>query len=236
MPSVAPLAWLRAKFANSVPSLLLLLSACGGGGSGSSSGPLSLSGSVLDGPVVGADLVELNPTRDPTGLTAMVAAKLAKELLALLLTEAAMIGKWTCALGTPRGVSGTTVGLGMMPRGEVGLIFAGIGARLTLAGEPVGTWFAPRRRRRSTRLLWLEHASESRGALHVDDGAVRALQRRRTSLLPAGITSVRGTFSAGDPVDLVDSTGHAVARGLVNYDSDDLPKMLDAAIHHIRDR
>ena len=42
----------------------------------------------LDGPVVGADLVELNPTRDPTGLTAMVAAKLAKELLALLLTTA----------------------------------------------------------------------------------------------------------------------------------------------------
>ena len=56
---------------------------------------------------------------------------------ALLLTLAAMIGKWACALGTPRGVSGTTVGLGMMPRGEVGLIFAGIGATLTLAGEPV---------------------------------------------------------------------------------------------------
>jgi arginase family enzyme len=39
----------------------------------------------LEGRVVGADLVELNPNRDPTGLTAMVAAKLAKELLALLL-------------------------------------------------------------------------------------------------------------------------------------------------------
>jgi Kef-type K+ transport system membrane component KefB len=48
-----------------------------------------------------------------------------------------MVGKWACALGTPHGVSGTTVGLGMMPRGEVGLIFAGIGATLTLAGEPV---------------------------------------------------------------------------------------------------
>ena len=42
----------------------------------------------LKGRVVGADLVELNPTRDPTGITAMVAAKLAKELLALLLTTA----------------------------------------------------------------------------------------------------------------------------------------------------
>ena len=56
---------------------------------------------------------------------------------ALLLPAAAMVGKWACALGTPRGVSGLTVGLGMMPRGEVGLIFAGIGAQLTLGGAPV---------------------------------------------------------------------------------------------------
>jgi Kef-type K+ transport system membrane component KefB len=56
---------------------------------------------------------------------------------ALLLTAAAVVGKWVCALGAPRGVSGITVGLGMMPRGEVGLIFAGIGAQLMLGGEPV---------------------------------------------------------------------------------------------------
>jgi len=43
---------------------------------------------------------------------------------AVLITVAAMLGKWACALVTPRGVSRTTVGLGMMPRGEVGLIFA----------------------------------------------------------------------------------------------------------------
>jgi len=41
----------------------------------------------LRGRVVGADLVELNPTRDPTGITARVAAKLAKELLARLLSD-----------------------------------------------------------------------------------------------------------------------------------------------------
>ena len=46
-------------------------------------------------------------------------------LLALALTIAAMVGKWACALAAPRGVSGLTVGIGMMPRGEVGLIFAG---------------------------------------------------------------------------------------------------------------
>jgi Kef-type K+ transport system membrane component KefB len=56
---------------------------------------------------------------------------------AVLLTAAAMIGKWSCGLVTPRGVSRTTVGLGMMPRGEVGLIFAGIGASLVLEGRPI---------------------------------------------------------------------------------------------------
>jgi Kef-type K+ transport system membrane component KefB len=56
---------------------------------------------------------------------------------ATVLTVAAMLGKWVCGLVVPRGVSGVTVGLGMMPRGEVGLIFAGIGATLVLAGAPV---------------------------------------------------------------------------------------------------
>jgi len=56
---------------------------------------------------------------------------------ALVLSLAAMVGKWVCGLVTPRGVSRVTVGVGMMPRGEVGLIFAGIGATLVLNGHPV---------------------------------------------------------------------------------------------------
>jgi Kef-type K+ transport system membrane component KefB len=56
---------------------------------------------------------------------------------AALLTVAAVVGKLACALATPKGISGLTVGLGMMPRGEVGLIFAGIGAKLVLDGHPV---------------------------------------------------------------------------------------------------
>jgi Kef-type K+ transport system membrane component KefB len=64
---------------------------------------------------------------------------------ALLLTAAAILGKLVCALVVPRGLSPLTVGLGMMPRGEVGLIFAGIGAALVLNGRPVidgGTYAA----------------------------------------------------------------------------------------------
>jgi Kef-type K+ transport system membrane component KefB len=58
--------------------------------------------------------------------------------LAAVLTLAAIVGKQACSLGVPaRGVDRLTVGLGMVPRGEVGLIFANIGLGLTLAGQPV---------------------------------------------------------------------------------------------------
>lgn len=94
------------------------------------------------------------------------------------------------------------------------------------AGEDVGTWFAPTGKRRSTRLLWLAHATEAKGELVLDDGAVQAVTTRGTSLLPAGVTAVRGTFVAGEPVDLVGEDARLVARGLVNYDSDEIPRLL----------
>ena len=52
---------------------------------------------------------------------------------AIALTLAAIIGKQICSLGVlERGTNRLAIGLGMIPRGEVGLIFAGIGATLML--------------------------------------------------------------------------------------------------------
>ena len=99
-------------------------------------------------------------------------------------------------------------------------------AGAALAGEPVGTLFHPQRQRPTARLFWLAHATSPRGRLHLDPGAVAAVVGRRKSLLPAGITAVDGTFTAGDPVDLVDTAGAPVARGLVNYDAVELPGLL----------
>src|SRR5438094_4232417 len=57
---------------------------------------------------------------------------------AAVLTIVAVISKQACALGViDRGADRLTIGLGMIPRGEVGLIFAGIGSTLTIAGERV---------------------------------------------------------------------------------------------------
>jgi glutamate 5-kinase len=95
-----------------------------------------------------------------------------------------------------------------------------------LSGDAVGTLFHRVRERPAARLFWLAHATSPRGRLHLDPGAVRAVVDRRASLLPAGITAVDGRFTAGDPVDLVDVGGRAVARGLVNYDAAELPGLL----------
>lgn len=95
-----------------------------------------------------------------------------------------------------------------------------------LAGEPEGTLFAATGKRRPTRLLWLAHATEPKGQLVLDEGAVRAVTTRGTSLLPAGVVAVHGSFVAGEPVDLVDEAGSAIARGLVNYDAAEMPVLL----------
>ncbi|MFJ9440308.1 glutamate 5-kinase [Kitasatospora sp. NPDC101235] len=95
-----------------------------------------------------------------------------------------------------------------------------------LSGRPTGTLFLRTGSRTSDRMLWLAHASSPRGALHLDAGAVQAVVSGGASLLPAGVTRVDGEFAAGDPVDLLAENGHIVARGLVNFDARELPRLL----------
>jgi len=139
-------------------------------------------------------------------------------------------------VGVVTGGSGSGVGRGGMTSkvdaaqvaasaGVSVLVGAAGSARSLLAGRG-GTLFWPTGSRTSTRLLWLEHASTPRGRVHLDEGAVRAVCERGASLLPAGITQVSGEFCAGDPVELVDPAGTAVARGLVAYDAGELPPLL----------
>jgi glutamate 5-kinase len=126
---------------------------------------------------------------------------------------------------------------GMVTKVEAARIATGFGIPVVLTAAPlagpaldcdgVGTLFEPAARRPTARLFWLAHATAPRGRLHLDPGAVAAVVARRKSLLPAGITAVDGSFSAGDPVDLVDAgSGAPVARGLVNYDAVELPALL----------
>ena len=95
-----------------------------------------------------------------------------------------------------------------------------------LAGEEIGTLFYGSDERRSSRLLWLAHASSPRGRVVLDRGAVAAVVDRRLSLLPAGVIGVSGDFAAGEPVDLVDEAGVVVARGLIAFDSSEIPLLM----------
>lgn len=125
---------------------------------------------------------------------------------------------------------------GMRTKIEAAQIAAGAGipvvlahadeAAAALAGEPVGTYFRITGKREPTRLLWLRHAADTQGGVILDPGAVEAVAKRRKSLLPAGILEVRGEFSARDPIELLDENGHIVGRGLVNFDSSELPELL----------
>ena len=64
--------------------------------------------------------------------------------------------------------------------------------RAAAAGEAVGTRFAPQPAKASSFKLWLKYAKPSRGRLAVDAGAAGVLRERGSSLLPVGITDVRG--------------------------------------------
>lgn len=97
-----------------------------------------------------------------------------------------------------------------------------------LAGGEVGTLFTPAGKRRPRRLLWLAHAAEPRGRVHVDGGAARALLVRHASLLPVGVTRVEGAFEEGDPIEIVGPDGETLGRGISGHDSHDLRDLLRA--------
>ena len=99
-------------------------------------------------------------------------------------------------------------------------------AGAALLGDDCGTYFHGQPSKTNSRLLWLAHASTPHGRLVVDTGAVKALIERGVSLLPAGVTGVEGEFSAGDAVEIASPDGRVIARGLVAFDSVEIPQML----------
>ena len=103
-----------------------------------------------------------------------------------------------------------------------------------IRGEDVGTWFVPGRKSRSVGIgRWLRTA-RPRGWVVLDDGAIRAILTQGKSLLPAGIVSVEGTFGVGDVIDIRQSDGTSVARGLSNYSNDDVQRIMGKRTSDIR--
>ncbi|HEX3541010.1 MAG TPA: glutamate 5-kinase [Acidimicrobiales bacterium] len=81
----------------------------------------------------------------------------------------------------------------------------------------VGTVVHPRDVRLSARKLWIAFAVGASGTVVVDDGARSALVLRATSLLPAGVVAVEGSFDADDAVEIAGLDGRVFAKGLVRH-------------------
>jgi glutamate 5-kinase len=87
------------------------------------------------------------------------------------------------------------------------------------------TRFSARENPGRARKEWIAGALGAMGVVRIDAGAARAL-RRGSSLLPAGVIAIEGSFERGDPVLVKDPDGHDLAKGLSAYDADDARRIL----------
>lgn len=95
-----------------------------------------------------------------------------------------------------------------------------------VAGDDVGTWVDPQSERLPARKLWIAFGLASSGSLTIDDGAVVALVERARSLLPVGVVAVKGSFPEGVAVEVLDTSGQLVAKGLVQMSSHELSGLI----------
>jgi glutamate 5-kinase len=86
------------------------------------------------------------------------------------------------------------------------------------------TWFVADASPVTVRKQWIAGMLKPAGELVVDAGAARALREGR-SLLPAGVTEVKGRFDRGDAVVVLDPEGVEIARGLAAYSSTDAERI-----------
>ena len=94
-----------------------------------------------------------------------------------------------------------------------------------LEGGDVGTLFYCDDDRATRRNHWIAEVLTVAGSVTVDDGAANALKRRGSSLLPVGVVDVGGVFDKGECVEVITGDGTVIARGLVNYTSEEIRRL-----------
>lgn len=94
-----------------------------------------------------------------------------------------------------------------------------------LKGEEIGTLFIPKRRL-PRKKCWIAFAYKPKGRIRIDEGAVKALLSKGKSLLPSGIYDVQGDFTRGECVEISTKEDLMIARGIVNYSSADISKIM----------
>lgn len=94
----------------------------------------------------------------------------------------------------------------------------------TLNGE-IGTTFMPLSKM-NPKKHWIAFASQSQGKLLINSGAENAILKEKRSLLPVGILGYEGDFQKGDVVEIVNEKKKVIAKGITNYFSKEIPKIM----------
>ena len=97
--------------------------------------------------------------------------------------------------------------------------------RNILSGENIGTIFPAKEQHLQVRKSWLAFGAMIKGELVVDEGCEKALITEGSSLLSVGIVEVKGTFDQGNSVRILSKQGREIARGLANYNSEEIKKI-----------
>ena len=95
-----------------------------------------------------------------------------------------------------------------------------------LSGKHVGTVFPAKPSHLKVRKSWLAFGKRLDGDIIVDDGCVQAMVKNGSSILAAGIVECDGEFRAGNTVRVLNKKKQEIARGIVNYDTGELRKIL----------
>ncbi|MGI8558624.1 MAG: glutamate 5-kinase [Solirubrobacteraceae bacterium] len=161
-----------------------------------------------------------DPRSDPS-------AELVREVSDFALLERYQVTQRTTALGSG-GMRSKVVAADMATAAGIATWICNgrrVGAlERVLAGEQEGTLFHPRLVRHSSFKLWLKYAKPSHGTIVVDPGAARALRDGAASLLPVGVSEVRGDFGAGDAVDVAEGAV-VIGKGICGYSAVELRRV-----------
>ena len=164
------------------------------------------------------------PSRDDEGELVEVVRKVTPEILAMASGERSRVGSG--------GMNGKLEAAGQAAQAGIPVLIAsgkepGVLDRL-LSGQGGGTLFAPSspsRLNRRQRYIAFSRV-KPHGQIWIDAGAVRALTHGKKSLLPAGASKTDGRYDRQDIVEVLDPSGAPIARGITNYSSGEVAKIL----------
>jgi len=92
--------------------------------------------------------------------------------------------------------------------------------------ENTGTLILPVESKLNSKKAFIAHALKPKAKLIIDSGAANAIQVKKASLLPSGIIKTEGSFLRGDGVVCLLPDGQEIARGIVEYDQDEINLIL----------